>query len=444
MNKDNLSKSSEMAVRFDSLEKASDFRRIVGSETIDIKRLPVILKLGETAFSLVILNPQKDLTEDERNGKRLGVGPNIETLIIDTSRFDPDAGQGLKAVRDGETVELGRSTKIGLERFDLKSNRISRMHVGVTKSPDGETITIEDHNTLNGTYIGMLPSVSAVDEISTEKFTEHRDNSPDMEPLKFFSRGSSIASERHPDSNEDSLIVDKRNNMYAVFDGLGGHAGGALASESAKRHIEQMVEGVDTFKDLNEAGDFLRLALKGANDNILRISPEAATTAVLAKIHRLNGELYASVAHVGDSRAYLMRDGFLKALTTDHTPYRKYYGTQGAMSQQERLANTDSTTLLSREDTVAFRERNIVSDSLGIDYEVNADVNHYAVRQGDAIILTSDGVHDNLTTLEMQDILANSGSTNYAEHLTRAASERSKQPHMRAKKDDITAVTVDI
>jgi protein phosphatase len=147
---------------------------------------------------------------------------------------------------------------------------------------------------------------------------------------------------------------------------------------------------------------------------------------------------------VGDSRAYLFRTGLLEVLTTDHTRSRYAIGTGEAALQQERLADTDSLDILSDEDIAAFRERNVIGASLGRSNEVCADVKHFDVERGDIIILTTDGIHDNLTTQEMQQVLVNARNANYAELLTHAAKERSRQPHLRAKKDDMTAVVVSI
>ncbi len=257
--------------------------------------------------------------------------------------------------------------------------------------------------------------------------------------------GSSLTSERHPDRNEDSLLIDEKNNLFAVFDGVGGHDGGEVASGAAKDTASLMAEGVAEFSDLATAEEYLRQILITANEDVIYANPEAATTAVLAKIHQINGVTYVSVAHVGDSRAYLLSDGVLKALTTDHTPFRQPGFTLDAMNQQEKLADTDTISVLSPAEIAAFRQRNIIGACLGRGYEVKADIKHFAVKPGDSIILTSDGIHDNLTTKEILAQLTESdGDLGPAYALTTAASERAKQLHMRSKMDDITAVVMNI
>lgn len=272
----------------------------------------------------------------------------------------------------------------------------------------------------------------------------------DLEPtMGRIAYAVSIASEGHPDRNEDNLVVDKINDVYGVFDGLGGYAGGEIASQAAADFVKQQAGSVPDIESPADVALFLKQLLKDTNESVLDATDVAATTAVVTKIHQFEGQTYVSIAHVGDSRAYIFRDGELKMLTVDHTPYRIPGRTHEAMAQQERLGNVvdvvDINTL-SHNSIVAFNRRNIIGACLGHDTEVKMDVKHFAVETGDVIILTSDGVHDNLATSEMQGLLLDASSASYADHLTRAARERARQTrtHLRAKQDDITAVVIEI
>jgi protein phosphatase len=445
MNMDSSDHPKSVAAKFANIEAAREYRPVEGTETISVDELPVFIRLGQTALNtFVILNPAIDLTKAEQNDESHFLNPAIETYIIDPNIYDLTDHRGYKALRNGETVLFGRSNQEELSRFNKLSPIVSRQHAAISKSSDGETITIKDLASTNGTYIAKSPIIQPATETITEKWASPADKTPSRELLLFDAQGYSFASERHPDTNQDKFIVDTKNNMYAVFDGVGGFSSGEIAAETAKNYVAQRAGDIGTDEDIHAVDRYLRQLFTGANERILAFSSEAATTAVLAKIHEINGELHASIAHVGDSRAYLLRDGLLKALTTDHTPFRHDMGTGEAILQQERLADTDSLNALSDEDIAAFRDRRFIGASLGRSGEVRADVKHFSVNRGDVIILTSDGVHDNLTTQEMQRMLVNARSENYAELLIHAARERSRQPHLRAKMDDMTAVVVSI
>lgn len=441
----NSENSSNTAARFANIENAYQYHPVAGSEKISVDELPISFRLGKSAVNtFFILNPALDLNENERTAGGNSLNENIATYVIEPSTFDVSKNRGYKALRPGESFELGRSNQPAMRRFGLSTSGASRHHLTISKSADGETITIEDLNSLNGTYIGKL-NLDTVTTTQAELNNETLEHQPNPEAYAFAAQASSLASERHPNRNEDDFIVGEEHNVFAVFDGIGGHADGRLASGTAKRYIAEKTQSIDTFESLDVAGIYLDNILKGANKHVIEHAAGSGTTAVVAKIHRINGTLYASIAHVGDSRAYLLRDNTLKAVTTDHTPFRRMQGTQEAFAQQERLADTDENALLSTDDIAAFRDRNVIAAYLGDERKIRVDVKHIAVKDGDAIILTSDGVHDNLTNQEMQKIVLSNKNSEYATALTQAASNRSKQDNnVRAKKDDMTAVAIHI
>jgi len=454
MNIESNGNSKDTAKRFAAIERTGyEFKRINGVEKVSIKDLPLFLILGKRAVdgarddTLVILNPQNDLLASERETQTNSLNDGIETYIIQPSTFDVDAIAGYKALRNGETARLGRASS-DMHRFDKPSNYVSNRHAQITKSDDGSFITIEDMNSTNGTYIGR-PRVDVTrTKTTTQEWTQSEPIPLPMESLAAHARASSIASESHPGSNEDECIVDDAHGLYAVFDGVGGRQGGALASEAARNFISQHAGDIGTSMEKRAVGAHLRHLLLSTDDYIFNINSEARTTAVLAKAYTTHdGESRVAIAHTGDSRAYLLRNGTLKSLTTDHTPYRTKNGTHNAALQQERLAVTDSMSVISPEDIAAFYNRNVIDACLGgrRDKEVRVDLNDIATMQNDIILLTSDGIHDNLTPQEMQDILNNGANiTDSSILLTRAASQRSKQSHMRSKKDDMTAVVINL
>ena len=258
--------------------------------------------------------------------------------------------------------------------------------------------------------------------------------------------GSSLSSELHPERNEDSHLIDQVNDVYAVFDGLGGHYGGDIASGIAASMVKERAGSIslDGFEAIES---WFKETLQDINTSILQVSRDAATTTVIAKIHEHEGVLHASIGHVGDSRALIMHNGLLRMVTTDHTPFRKPGHTLEAMRQQEVLADVVDVEALSQDSLrKAFHQRNIIGACLGHDEEVTADIKHFIVEKGDIILLTSDGVHDNLTLQKMQQILAETDRRDIASCLTNAANRRSRLrgDHPRAKPDDITAVAITV
>jgi len=445
MSIENNTWASDVARRYASIENTYQYHLVDGAEIVSVDDLPVFIRLGKSALNtFVIVNPMTGLTDSETSNEGRSLNPDIQTLLIDPKTYSLEHNKGYKGLRDGDSITLGRSSQQDLDRFQPLPPSVSRRHGMITKSRDGKSIIIEDLNSTNGLYVGSpSPTEGESETISDESITTS-DTAPNLEIFTAQSHASSVASERHPDRNEDSFINDQSHGLYGVFDGVGGQIGGDVASNAARRFISEHAGEAISLASPYDIDQYLQDTLVRANDHIVRVAPEAATTAVLTKIYTIEGITYASIAHSGDSRAYLLRDGILQTLTTDHTPFRRMFGTSNAVQQQERLATTDSLSILSDDDVHAFERRNVVGAVLGNELGVQTDGTHVVVNQGDRIILTSDGVHDNLTTQEMQTILSTYPGSDYASLLTTAARLRSNQHHMRSKPDDMTAVVVTI
>jgi protein phosphatase len=181
--------------------------------------------------------------------------------------------------------------------------------------------------------------------------------------------------------NEDRWRADGANGTFALADGMGGYSAGEVASEIAARTAAELVGA------LRAAGlppaDALARAVAAAHAGIVEFAharPEClgmATTLVAATI---DGDRL-TVAHVGDSRAYLLRDGVLRRLTRDHSIGQQMLDT-GRMteSQVRRLP-----------------ARGILTRALGIETEPPvADVVELDWRTGDLLMLCSDGLSDSL------------------------------------------------
>jgi protein phosphatase len=187
--------------------------------------------------------------------------------------------------------------------------------------------------------------------------------------------------------NEDSLLADQDRGVLAVADGMGGHAAGEVASRLA---IETVSELLDTSSfEPDGLPDLLRRAVSESNHRIgerMRTQPECrgmGTTLVVLVMHE--GRFW--IAHVGDSRAYLVRDGAIRQLTSDHS----------FVNELVRLG------MLSREQAARDPRRNVVTRALGSGPHVEPDILEGACREGDLVLLCSDGLN---TMLEDQEILA--------------------------------------
>jgi PPM family protein phosphatase len=166
--------------------------------------------------------------------------------------------------------------------------------------------------------------------------------------------------------NEDSMLHDPP--LFAVADGMGGHLAGDVASQMA---IEQLVAEY-------RASDSISGAVRHANRAIFRAAqsdPELSGmgTTITAMIA---GEDSAQIVHVGDSRAYLLRNGDLSRITQDHTVV-------GRLVQQGRIAP---------EDADRHPQRSYLERALGVDPDVEVDVYVLDTSAGDRILLCSDGL----------------------------------------------------
>jgi len=250
----------------------------------------------------------------------------------------------------------------------------------------------------------------------------------------------SLVNPRHPTWNEDRVLCLPEYGLAAVFDGLGGPAGGEVASRAACGTMAlataslPAAHGVEARKvwlqeTLRDGADAIRLSRDMHQD-----APAQATTAAALL---LTAEVALGV-NIGDSRIYLLRD----ALLTDLTKKDLYY--EEGRRLRDLLDEVDSMEALQKDRKLlyAFSERNIVDAELGEMWGLPNDVYEWPLRDGDLFIVCSDGLHDNLTNTEIQAIAQGAlgdGPGAVAKALAEAARVRSQDPeHIRAKPDDIT------
>jgi len=190
----------------------------------------------------------------------------------------------------------------------------------------------------------------------------------------------------HRKRNEDAIDWDVKLGLAMVADGMGGNQGGDIASVTALRSIKNDLRRA--LADSQRHGERAHLPqVRGALVvEIVRRANQAVwqsaardpqlrgmgTTLVMC----LLGKNFLSVAHVGDSRVYRLRDGRLYRLTEDHTMVQDLIG-RGVMSVREAAESNN---------------RNIITRALGIQPDVVVDVAHHELQPGDVFMLCSDGL----------------------------------------------------
>lgn len=217
-------------------------------------------------------------------------------------------------------------------------------------------------------------------------------------------------------NNEDSAITDTEIGLALVADGMGGYKAGEVASAIAakvvlddlraarNRHQFRRIEGDET--ESREVA-VLRAAIESANRHIFETARRApqcrgmGTTIVAA----LFSNSKITVAHVGDSRVYRLRDGQLDQVTSDHSLMQELID-KGFYSVAEAEASTP---------------KNLVTRALGIEESVTVDLKEMATTPGDVFLLCSDGLTDMVSDEEIRGTLERCGGQ--LERATRALIE---------------------
>jgi PPM family protein phosphatase len=265
--------------------------------------------------------------------------------------------------------------------------------------------------------------------------------------LKF--SGKSIPSIGHPERNEDSLAFSPSGGFAMVLDGVGGLQNGDKASLTARDQIARKLKEIPQNADPETAKRSVSNALKEASTVVAAKVPEGQTTATVVKFTESGGVKRAIVGHVGDSRAYILREGKLIQITEDDSilsatglslPEKKTLGQKlDDIETQQDLAK------LTPQERSYFDNRNLIDSALGDPQTPNPHIYHVALQEGDRILLTSDGIHDNLSRREIDQIIR-SNVANLPSVLTEKAVQRSREKgiHVRAKPDDISALVVEV
>lgn len=216
-------------------------------------------------------------------------------------------------------------------------------------------------------------------------------------------------------SNEDALLVEPP--LYAVADGMGGHRAGEIASRVA---LEELMVNAPRRLDAKALGRAVRAAnravLAAADKSRTRTGMGTTLTAAMVDGTRL------AVAHVGDSRAYLLHDGQMERLTEDHSMVADLLR-QGTISEDEARFHP---------------QRSVITRALGSDANMVADTLEIDAEIGDRLILCTDGLTGMLSDQFISEILQAEASPESAARTLVDAANRA------GGFDNISVVVVDV
>lgn len=216
--------------------------------------------------------------------------------------------------------------------------------------------------------------------------------------------------------NEDACLELANKGIWAVADGMGGHAAGDLASRSVVEALATLPEPASLGASIGD----VQQRLQAVN---LRLGEEArrrkvqviGSTAVVLLVYGSHGV----VVWAGDSRAYRYRQGELEQLTRDH-------------SQVEELVSLGRIT---REQAEHYPGSNVITRAVGVMAELELDSEMFEVLEGDIFLLCSDGLYNEVSNAEIRESLA-AGDCQYAcDLLVRRALSR-------GARDNVTVVIV--
>jgi serine/threonine protein phosphatase PrpC len=250
--------------------------------------------------------------------------------------------------------------------------------------------------------------------------------------VKIVSAGATDIGKRRA-NNEDAYLLNDELQLYAAADGVGGNEGGEIASRIAVDTLASVLPDLLSWKDrtppagvvpgsvtesdaLERAVTFANRAIRQEREGSAALADMGTTLTVLLL---RNGRAY--LAHVGDSRAYLLRDGTLRQITNDHS----------LVAEQVRLG------VLTPEQAKASPNRHVITRALGLDEELQVDLPEMDLQKGDVILLCTDGLTEMVDDRKIASILANAGARE-------AAAALIKEANSRGGRDNITAIVVQV
>ena len=225
------------------------------------------------------------------------------------------------------------------------------------------------------------------------------------------------------DHNEDRYWMDPERGLFLVVDGVGGNVAGELAAQTAVENIREFLVGADASPE-----DRVKLAIVSANNRIFRRAQEDTEHRGMACVLTLAllEEGRITIGHVGDSRLYLIWDGAIRKLTSDHSPVGEDEDA-GALTEEEAMQHPRRNEVF----------RDVGSRLRDVDEDGFIEIRQCHFHEDAALLLCSDGLTDHLTAAQIRAI-----TERYEGDPARVALELVEAANDAGGRDNITALFV--
>lgn len=219
--------------------------------------------------------------------------------------------------------------------------------------------------------------------------------------------------------NEDSMLERTEIGLWAVADGMGGHAKGDIASKMIVDALTKLHEGTKLCRYLDDIED----RMIDVNQKLIEQANASAKKATIGStvVIMLAYEKYCVYIWAGDSRLYRLRDGILRQITTDHSQVELYVE-QGIISREEALVHPHG---------------NMITRAVGAAEQLFLDMDIQEMASNDRYLLCSDGLTKHIQDPEIQDLLREGNSEEVCKTLIDLTLSRGAG-------DNVTAIVVDI
>jgi len=226
--------------------------------------------------------------------------------------------------------------------------------------------------------------------------------------------------------NEDSFYVsevDDKINVYLIADGIGGQNHGKLASMMTIQNlVTYMRENFDKVTDKNE---LLDKAVKYTNTELVKFAHNyedfSGMGSTLVALYLENGKGY--ITHAGDSRCYMIRNGFISQITVDNS-YVEYLLQKGVISTEEAKNHP---------------QKNLITKAIGMEEEIDIELDNIETNEGDIFLLCSDGLTSMLSDEIILHIIQKKKS-----NMQKCAEDLVKAAKANGGHDNITVILVEV
>ena len=209
-------------------------------------------------------------------------------------------------------------------------------------------------------------------------------------------------------TNQDAILI--KPTLFGVADGMGGHLGGDTASKLAVQVVDNML------KDKLPSETTMRIGVEAANRRVYEKQKHDHTLRGMGTTLTIlwESDTHVLVAHVGDSRAYLLRDGKLRCITQDHSVV-------GEMLRSNAITP---------EEAKVHPYRNVITRAVGTSALVEVDIIEQEKKSGDVWLICSDGLYNKIEDPEIENILCSDMQDTAAEKLLAMTLERGAEDNV--------------